>query len=224
MAASKDFDYEFVEAVPEDLTCSICMKALCEPHLMNCCEQQFCKGCLEKWLLKNNACPHCRSTNFTHVLMQQTSRKAKELKVYCPNRQHGCKTVLKVSECEEHLATTNAKGCLYIKLNCPNDCKAELFRGEMETHTKKECPRRSVVCSHCHLEGEYQLIMGDHQKKCPLYPLPCPRGCSCVVPRRDLEAHRNTCPLEPVPCSFSELGCKTLVCRKDLVFSNTWLH
>ena len=181
---------------------------------MNCCGQQFCKDCLEKWLLKNKTCPHCRSKIFSHVFMHPTSRKVGNLKVYCPNRQHGCKVVLKISECEQHLSTTDDRGCLYVKLKCPNDCTAEVFRGEMQGHIQKECPRRLVSCFHCNLQGEHQHITGDHEEECPSYPLPCPRGCK--VMRKDIATHRDTCPLEPVLCPFHQLGCEVEVCRKDL--------
>ncbi len=216
MAAIKDLNYDFVEDVPEELTCSICTGLLCEPHLMNCCEQQFCKDCLEKWLLRKKACPHCRSADFSHMLMKQTSRKTKELKVFCPNKHHGCKAVLKIGELDGHLSTTNHGGCLYVELKCPNHCPAEVFRGEMKTHAQKECPRRLVSCSHCKLQGEHQHIVGDHEEECPLYPVPCPQGCGDIVVRQDLEAHRDTCPLQPVLCTFHELGCKTKLCRRDL--------
>ena len=214
--AAKDIDYEFVEDPPEELTCSICMKVLCEPHLMNCCGQQFCEHCLEKWLLKNKTCPHCRSKNFSHVFMYPTSRKIGNLKVYCPNKQHGCKVVLKISEYEQHLSTTDDRGCLYVKLKCPNDCTAEVFRGEMQGHIQKECPRRLVSCFHCNLQGEHQHITGDHEEECPSFPLLCPRGCKDTVLRKYLEAHRDTCPLELVLCPFHQLGCEAEVYRKDL--------
>ena len=183
---------------------------------MNCCGQQFCEHCLEKWLLKNKTCPHCRSTDFYHVFMHPTSRKVRNLKVYCHNRQHGCKVVLKISEYEQHLSTTDDRGCLYVKLKCPNDCTAEVFRGEMQGHIQKECPRRLVSCFHCNLQGEHQHITGDHEEECPSYPLLCPRGCKDTVLRKDLETHRDTCALEPVLCPFHQLGCQAEVYRKDL--------
>ena len=214
--AAKDLEYDFFEDPPEELTCSVCMKVLCEPHLMNCCGQQFCEHCLEKWLLKNKTCPHCRSADFYHVFMHPTSRKVGNLKVYCPNRQHGCKVVLKISEYEQHLSTTDDGGCLYVKLKCPNDCTAEVFRGEMQGHIQKECPRRLVSCFHCNLQGEHQHITGDHEEECPSYPLLCPRGCKDTVLRKYLEAHQDTCPLERVLCPFHQLGCEAEVCRKDL--------
>ena len=228
MAASgKDRDYDFVQPLPEELTCSICMKVLCEPHLVNCCEQQYCKGCLDKWRKKNKTCPHCRSTDFSSMLLKQTCRKVGELKVYCSNKRHGCKAELKISEYESHLSTTNDKGCSYVQLDCPNDCKAKEFRGAMETHTQKKCPKRVVCCKLCKLKGEYQAIAGEHVNKCPSYPLPCPLGCGAELIRKDLESHRSTCPLEPVLCPFSGLGCKTKVCRKDLdkhIESSTLQH
>ena len=209
--AARDLEYE---DPPEELICFICMKVLCEPHLMNCCGQQFCEHCLEKWLLKNKTCPHCRSANFSHVFMHPTSRKVGNLKVYCPNRQHGCKVVLKISEYEQHLSTTDDRGCLYVKLKCPNDCTAEVFRGEMQGHIHKECPRRLVSCFYCNLQGEHQHITGDHEEECPSYPLLCPRGCK--VMRKDIGTHQDTCPLELVLCPFHQLGCEVEVCRKDV--------
>ena len=216
MAASgKDVEYQFVEALPEELTCSICMKALCEPHMVNCCEQQSCKQCLDEWCRNNKTCPHCHSTDFSTIFLKKKTRKVGELKVYCPNKQHGCKAEIKISEYDSHLSLDNKKGCSYFLLDC-NDCKAKVFRGEMEAHTREKCPNRVVSCKWCNLEGEYQLIVGDHVKACPSSPLSCPRGCGADLIRKDLESHCSTCPLEPVPCSFRGLGCKTTVCRKDL--------
>lgn len=211
-----DLAYEYVEAVPEELACSICMKVLCEPHLVNCCEQQFCKNCLEKWLGRSNSCPHCRSTDFSHILMKQASRKIKELKVYCPNKQHGCTATFKVSECEEHLSTTNDRGCLYILVKCPNHCSTELPREQMKTHLEKECPKRSIFCFHCNLQGEQRYIMGEHLISCPLVPVSCPKGCKLTVLQKNVESHRDSCPLEPIPCPFSSLGCKSVICRRDM--------
>ena len=217
MAASgKDIDYQFVEALPEELTCSICMKVLCQPHLVNCCEQSFCKECLSKWSRRNSRCPHCRSTGFSTIFRTQANRKVGELKVYCPNKQHGCKAELKISEYDSHLSLANNKGCSYVKLDCPNKCLAKVFRGKMEAHTRKKCPKRVVSCEWCNSKGEYELIAGDHVKTCPSFPLPCPRGCVAKLVRKDLEYHPSTCPLEPIPCPFRGLGCKTTVCRKDL--------
>ena len=215
--ANEEFeDLEYVEKVPRELICSICFRVLCEPHLVNCCEQQFCKDCLETWLEDNTSCPHCRSSGFSHMLMKQTNRKVGEVKVYCPNKHHGCKAELKISEHQNHLSTANDKGCAYVELDCPNNCSAKVFRGKMLEHQQKLCPKRIVSCAYCKLNGEYLPMVKDHSNKCLLKPVGCPLACGVSVLRQDLQTHRNECPLELVPCSFSGLGCKTKVCRKDL--------
>ena len=216
MDTAKVEDYDFYEALPEELICPICMKVLSEPHLVNCCEQHFCKGCLDKWSQNDNTCPHCRSTDFSHILLKQKSRKIGELKVYCPNKKHGCKCVLKIRECGDHLSTINIEGCSYVKLSCPLNCKAEVFRGDIRRHTEELCPKRSISCIHCNLSGDHQFIVGDHTDQCPCYPLLCPQGCKQSLIRKDLESHVDTCPLEPVSCPFSEFGCRARIPREDL--------
>ena len=163
--AARNIDHVFVE-VTEELTCSICKEILHEPHLINCCGQQFCGHCLKKWLLKNKTCPHCSSKNFSHMLMQPTIRKIKNLAIFCPNKQQGCKVELSISQCERHLSTR----CLYVKLECLN-CTTSVFRGEMQTHLQNECPRRSDTCTYCGKQGEHQYIMGAHLNCCLLYPV-----------------------------------------------------
>ncbi len=43
----ENVDYEFVKELQDELMCSICMKVLNEPQMVNCCEQRFCI-CVEK--------------------------------------------------------------------------------------------------------------------------------------------------------------------------------
>lgn len=149
MASTEDFGYVYseklLEAIPQDLICSICVKVLTEPHLVNCCEQQFCKSCLEKSLESSKACPYCHSRTFSYMLMSQKSSEMADMKlqVCCPNKAHGCKCVLKISDYDAHLSSTNNGGCLYAKLNCPNGCNALVFRGDMADHRQRICPNRS---------------------------------------------------------------------------------
>ena len=116
-----DRDYVFVEDLEEDLICFICMKVLDKPQLVNCCEKRFCESCLLNWKAINSSCPHCRCTDFSHMLLKRLSNKIGELKVYCANKQHGCRSILKITEYGGHLLV-NAKGCQYVKLSCENTC------------------------------------------------------------------------------------------------------
>ncbi len=169
-------DFEFVKELQDDLMCSICMKVLNEPQMVNCCEQRFCKKCLTKWMTNNKTCPHCRSTDFNHILLKGLSKRISELKVYCANKTHGCKSTLKVSEYQSHLSVDNARGCSFTKLPCPIQCGAHIFRGNLDNHCKAKCPKRRVQCQYCKSEGEYQMITGGHTDTCPCYPLACPQA------------------------------------------------
>lgn len=210
-------ELEFVENVPQEMICPICTRLLHEPQMVNCCEQHFCKDCLEKWLLENSqTCPHCRAKSFSYMFMKQKSRKIGELKVYCRNKQRGCETVLKYTEYSNHLSISNTKGCLYIQQDCPNNCSAKVLRGKMSEHMQKFCTRRIITCSHCKIKGEPLKLVTEHVNKCPLRPVACPLGCGANILPKDLQTHKNDCPLEQVICTFSELGCKAKVCRKDM--------
>ncbi len=209
-------DLEFVKELQDDLMCSICMKVLNEPQMVNCCEQKFCKNCLTKWMTNKKTCPLCRSSDFNHILLKGLSRRISELKVYCANKAHGCKSTLKVSEYQRHLSVDNARGCFFTKLPCPIQCGADIFRGDLDNHCKEKCPKRRVQCQYCKSKGEYQMITGGHTDTCPCYPLVCPRACGAEVIRKDLTAHQGVCQLEPVACPFSDIGCKVKVPRRDL--------
>ncbi len=178
--------------------CSMCMKVLNKPQMVNCCEQRFCKGCLTKWKTNNKTCPHCRSTKFTYMHSMRQEDRISKLLVYCANKAHGCKSTLKVSEYQHHLSVDNAQGCLFTKLPCPIQCGADIFRGYLNSHCKAKCPKRRVQCQYCKSEGEYLMIIGVHTDTCPSYPLACPQACGAEVLRKDLTAHQGVCPLEPL--------------------------
>ena len=215
--ASKVKAYEFVEEVSRDFYCSICLSILQQPQMVNCCEKQFCEHCLSKWKNQDYSCPHCRSVDFTHMRMQTTARKIAALQVYCPNSQQGCKVTLAMQQCKHHIAEDNPKGCLFIKLPCPNACgKIDIFRAAIDQHCTDECPKRPVTCPHCGESGWYLEMTEEHPQKCLLYPLSCPHECGATVVREDLPNHRSNCPLEPMECPFKNAGCAENLLRKDV--------
>ena len=209
-------ELEFVDEVSHELLCTICKRVLYQPHMVNCCGKSFCLDCLEAWMEDNGTCPHCRSAKFTYMFMMQKERKIRELKVYCLNKRHGCNAELRISECGDHISPTNENGCLYVKMDCPNKCGTEVFRGQMLEHKLKLCSKRIITCVHCKLKGQYQQLMTEHVGKCPLRPVHCPRNCGTKVAANKLQAHQSECPLEPIACSFRALGCKVQTLRKDL--------
>ena len=58
------YDYNFVEPLPDELTCLICMCVAREPWQMDCCGRVFCKDCLEELRKRTRVlpvkCPNCR--------------------------------------------------------------------------------------------------------------------------------------------------------------------
>ena len=100
----------------------------------------------------------------------------------------------------DHLGRND--GCGFEDIQCSNKCGEILQRQYLVGHMLAECPRRMVTCRYCIVDGEYQLIEGEHKELCPKFPLPCPNKCDVgSVPRQDMTEHRKTCPLEEVACS-----------------------
>ena len=210
-------DYKFVNKLSLGFTCSICLNVLQQPQMVNCCEQCFCKDCLHLWKKKSNSCPTCRSTDFSFMAMPRITAKIDALKVHCPNKHHGCSKILALKDCKSHLSKDIPDGCPYVKLPCPNDCgEQNIFRADIAEHCNQKCPKRQANCTHCGQSGEYLFISEQHTKECLLFPLPCPHDCGMTTTRKDLPTHKNFCPLEPVACTFKELGCETIVHRKDM--------
>ena len=45
---AEGYDCEFVDAVPEPLTCSVCLLTLRDPHLLDCCGVKMCGPCVSR--------------------------------------------------------------------------------------------------------------------------------------------------------------------------------
>ena len=53
----------FVEEVPKDLYCPLCLEVLTEPYLTDC-GHHFCNGCLAPLLKDKEPCPVCREAEY----------------------------------------------------------------------------------------------------------------------------------------------------------------
>jgi hypothetical protein len=42
-------------------TCSICMESISNKQIMETCKHEFCFCCVNKWLIRNETCPYCRT-------------------------------------------------------------------------------------------------------------------------------------------------------------------
>ena len=75
--------------------------------MSQCCGHSFCKSCLEKLKAAtsvNYVCPMCRQDeNFKTYPNLEIDRTIKQLKVYCPNKVHGCIWIGESSCVAKHL-------------------------------------------------------------------------------------------------------------------------
>ena len=215
------YDYKFVHTPSDTLVCKICHYPSRMPHLSVCCGHTFCNSCVrnvKKSTFISDACPMCRTEQFTTVPNKQNERVILNLHVLCVNTERGCDWIGEVNNIASHLR--NSSGCKFEDVHCPNSC-GETFERQLLVSHAEECPRRLINCQYCHIEGEYQLIEGSHKEQCCKFPVPCPNECEIInFPREDLREHMKVCPLEIVQCQYHNVGCEAKMARKDSVKHN----
>ena len=220
------YEYTFVEPPPDFCICKICHFPSKDPYMTGqCCQgQTICKSCLDQWkeINQSTICPACgtdfkgksNADDFKVNRNYVVERMVKGLKVYCTNKEKGCKWQGELMNINNHLGNSN--GCEFEEVKCSNECGKMIQRRYLTAHVEVECPRRKVNCEYCHDTGEHQFIEGQHKEKCPKLPLPCPNKCVVgSVPREDMEAHRKKCPLEMIQCEYYSVGCEVRMARKD---------
>ncbi len=208
-------DYDFVEPLPEEYTCSVCLDVLKEPHLTTCCGKHFCKGCIERVVNDENPCPLCNQAGFLAVIDKGVERRVLSLKVRCPNKELGCNWVGEMRDRQGHLDLQKGQ-CEHRHINCPNSCGDRVPKAELDNHLTDSCSKRKVICQYCNQYSTFGEIE-DHNRSCVEFPVKCPNGCSdSEIPRGSLPQHLLQCPFQPVPCEFEGIGCTTQVRRNEM--------
>ena len=59
-AKENGYDHKFVEPVPNELLCLICLLAARDPQQSTCCGKVFCETCVDELKKHSNKCPGCR--------------------------------------------------------------------------------------------------------------------------------------------------------------------
>ena len=194
--------YKFVDPPTDRLTCKICQVPSRDPHLTECCGNNFCRSCLDQAkqaTVVSTACPTCRTETFVTISNKQADREVKSLRVYCTNKEKGCEWQGELNDINNHLG--NSDGCQFEEVKCSNECGKMIQRRYLTSHVETECPRCKVNCQYCHDTGEHQFIEGQHKEECPKLPLPCPNKCEVgSVPREDMETHLISCGSEMIQC------------------------
>ena len=231
----KDYQYEFVDPLPEECPCPVCLEVQVDPHQVTCCGKIFCKSCLDKLIRGRQNCPNCRKNlNNRYFPDLNTERRIKQLRVRCDNHTRGCNWVgcmkdLKdehIPKCPNHLVPcTNlceiSNPYLLPFHTSPSNCGVSVQRHDLHNHMTQLCKWRLVKCSHCKLERTHYFINGEHIRDCPEFPINCTNnGCQTKIKRKNLPEHPASCPKQIVSCRYSSVGCKAIITRENIVSHN----
>ena len=239
------YEYEFLEVpIPVRFVCIICTKVLRDPHLTECCGQNFCESCLKNWITKSRkkkqkVCPHCQLP-LKDILNKEKVRDINTLRIYCTYRKVGCEWEGELGDLNVHHNLDSDNGCGYVEVECPYSnglqgkakyyMECNIRRKDLVNHMGEECEYRPYTCEHCGHKDTYMAItMGylagpvssarkeSHYDQCPEYPLPCPNECGIQqIKRKDMDDHHKCCPLERLDCPFKDAGCTESIALKDM--------
>ncbi|XP_065917860.1 TNF receptor-associated factor family protein DDB_G0290965-like [Dysidea avara] len=222
MADCGGYEYKFVDTPPDDVICQICQYPSREPYLSVCCGHVFCKSCFERCVegsIRSSVnpevkpvCPVCRSTDFQGFPNKQADRNVRNIHVLCASYQKGCQWQGEINAIGQHLNND----CQFHEMLCPSNCGKLVLRSNLSNHREQECACRIEECEHCHLRAEYCYISSQHLNECRELSVACPNKCAANnILRKNLNAHEKVCPLAQVKCKYYEIGCTTLMARKD---------
>ena len=95
-------------------------------------------------------------------------------------------------------------------MDCPNNCKTDIMRLDLDKHLLT-CPLRLETCEHCQIPVVASQLVRHHVLICPKFPVNCPVCGEVEVMRESINSHINIingdCQMVVVPCSFRHIGC-----------------
>ncbi|KAH7942852.1 hypothetical protein HPB52_002029 [Rhipicephalus sanguineus] len=108
---SEGLQLDFVQSVPDELTCSSCQDLVGILWLSPSCEHRFCTRCLESLLgqASKSICPVDQAEISRGQLVEDTSvqSKASQFQAWCPNRGQGCTVTPRICDLKNHLRECN---------------------------------------------------------------------------------------------------------------------
>lgn len=195
------YDYDFVDPVPEDLECAICLLPVRDPEQTKCsCAKLYCHSCLSRQRVMTGRCPTCREP-LGSFPDGASARRVRRLLVRCANKS--CSWKNELASLGEHLGR-----CEYAMVLCSMGCGEHVVRGELSTHLDSSCILRQYPCPHCNVTGTYLVMTGPHLDECPRMKIACSKpGCELMVERRDMESHLYECGKPKFQCEYAIVGC-----------------
>lgn len=178
------------------IECKICTGIVIDPVCCKFCDNIFCRICIADWLKRRkNECPfRCQFQEFQ--IRPTTKNMIHKIKLFCLNREKGCKDVLDYENYLKHL-----NNCEYFFYECIG-CNIKGKKSEIKTHVLK-CERLFKNCDFC-CEKFLMDEINSHYEKCQMFEIPC-KYCQNKIKRYNYEKHINSeCQEAQVFCEYCE--------------------
>ena len=139
----------FVDAVREDLLCSICQEVPNDPRLCKNKDHFFCLAHISRHLNENSqTCPVCRDPLTSETLRRPTGflkNYLDDLKIKCDYHDHGCPDVVRLENLPRHVCQ-----CEFAPVMCGNEgCGMVVSKRDKENHETNFCQFRVAKCHDC---------------------------------------------------------------------------
>ncbi|KAJ8043386.1 TNF receptor-associated factor 4 [Holothuria leucospilota] len=195
----------FLEPLDKKYECVMCTQVLRYPVQFESCGHYCCSSCLSELCRILQRCPIDQSPVQRDKVYVDTDfrKEIGELQVKCPNFKKGCPWEGILDDNKQHWSV-----CMYIEVECPNECGAKFEKRFLEGHVTEDCTKRMVQCEFCDQCVFYKDEIA-HMNACKRFPVPCPNGCKETdIPRGEVKDHIDKdCPKAKIACPFSEMGC-----------------
>lgn len=179
----------------EIIDCKICSGIVTDPVCCKSCDSIFCKKCINSWISRSiGKCPN--RCNFQEFAIRRTTiNLMNKIKIYCINRENGCKEEIFYEDYFKHLESK----CDYEKYECIA-CGEIDKKLALQSHILK-CPKMNVNCEFC-FEKFFFNEIEQHHEKCQMYELSC-KQCNIKVKRYNYERHLDLeCKEGIIECSY----------------------
>ena len=156
------YECDFVDSVPESLSCVVCLLPFRDPHLVSCCGAKFCAPCINQ-LIKaaGQPCPACGIQEFTTLLDRGYQRKVLNLKVFCSRKNNDCRWVGELHDLDRH----EKEECEWAEVECSYQCGAHLPRILMAEHERDLCPQRPInVKLECFMKSIEKKLSSERKR------------------------------------------------------------
>ena len=133
------YECDFVDSIPESLSCPICLLAFRDPHILDCCGAKYCEPCIGRVKAAGQPCPLCKQ-QFTSLVDRNDQRRVLNLKVRCSRKKDGCEWTGEL----RHLSDHERDECACMLVECQFHCGERVPRSQLAEHEQDECPQRPM--------------------------------------------------------------------------------